>query len=81
MDGGTAGERRALRDYDMQGPVLRRADPRAGLPAIRAAVHRESGEPVILETWHRTKGFGSGAGEAACGTDAPRPWTGMHAGL
>lgn len=57
MESGTAGGRRALGDYEMQGPVLRRADLRAGLPAIRAATHRETGEPVILKSWPRRQGL------------------------
>lgn len=57
MESASAGERRALRDYEMQGPVLRRADLRAGQPAIRAAAHRETAEPVIVKSWPRRQGL------------------------
>lgn len=46
-------DRQALQHYEMQGATLRPHDLKAGLPAIRSAVHRKSGLPVIVKSWPR----------------------------
>lgn len=53
----TARERRTFDDYEMQGPILRPHDLRAGRPRIRAAIQAETGMPVLVKSWPRRQGM------------------------
>lgn len=53
----TTRDRRTFDDYELQGSILRPHDLKAGRPRIRAAVHAETGMPVLVKSWPRRQGM------------------------